>query len=367
MPYLPNIPDYKPFYLQMEGESTASDTAAKWGMIAKSNPYPVFPDPKPRYSVDWKGEDGVAEYIGTGQKLQPLEFSFDFIILSRDLRSLTAARQVRQQFGRFVDRVRGGYFSTYDAYTGLGLNKVRYVGFTQADYWQGGGRLGYIFSVQFICDAPTQRMGFSSGAIVPYSASTYPPAFVPSIADYKPFYVQDTGGIAMDTATQWGAVARLEQPPVMPNAKPAFREDTPQEDGSIGFAPVHFQPIDFSVGFYMKAYTYGDSSAEDILLTQMLSLRTFLASGSPLMVFDSWTDFGKRGVQYMGGSVEDFATGEDWARVIFSLSFRANDPITAVTYQDGSLVPETFAGLNDVNDVPLHSSEDYRLQAETNE
>lgn len=366
MPYLPNIPDYKPFYLQMEGETTASDTAAKWGMIAKSNPYPVFPGPKPRYSVDWKDEDGVAEYIGTGQKLQPLEFSFDFIILSRDLRSLTAARQVRQQFGRFVDRVRGGYFSTYDAYTGIGLNKVRYVGFTQADYWQGGARLGYIFSVQFICDAPTQRMAFSSGAIVPYSASTYPSPFVPSIADYKPFYVQGTSGVAKDTATEWGAVARLEQPPVMPNAKPAFREDTPQEDGGIGFAPAHFQPIDFSVGFYMKAYANGGLSAEDILLTQMLSLRTFLA-GNPLMVLDSWTDFGKRGVQYMGGSVEDFATGDDWARVIFSLSFRANDPITAVTYQDGSLVPETIVGLDDNVGTHLYSNEPYRLQAETNE
>jgi len=275
MPYLPIITDYKPFYIQMDGSTAAADTAQRWGFLLKSSPYPVFPNPKERYSVDWKDEDGADEY-GSVQYLDSVDFSVDFLLLTKDRNNLTSQRQVRQMIGRFVDEVRTDYFSVYDSYTGVGLQKVRYVGFTQSDYWYDGHRTGYVFSVQMTCDDPTTRMMLSSGAIVEYSTTaTLPSVTYPIVSGYKPFYVQAVGGAtATDTRTEWGLTAKADPIPVMPSAKEPFREKDLQANGNEGFASVMLQAVEFSVQFFIKAYASEDMTAEEIVLSRILDFRT---------------------------------------------------------------------------------------------
>ena len=50
------IANYKPFYIQYGELTTAKDTKAEWGMVAKTNPYPLLPTPKDTYNNDWKDE-----------------------------------------------------------------------------------------------------------------------------------------------------------------------------------------------------------------------------------------------------------------------------------------------------------------------
>ena len=67
MPYTPNIPDYKPFYIQCEDDASAKNTATEWGLVAKTNPYPALPDPKEPYKNDFADEDGEEEAISTAE------------------------------------------------------------------------------------------------------------------------------------------------------------------------------------------------------------------------------------------------------------------------------------------------------------
>jgi hypothetical protein len=363
VPYLPVITDYLPFYIQIEGEETANDTAQVWGFLLKSSPYPVFPNPKEKFSVDWKDEDGVDEQ-GGAQMLSSIDFSVDFLLLTKDRNNLSSQTQTRQMIGRFVDAVRGGYFSVYDAYTGIGLRKVRYVGYTPGVYWCDGHRTGDIFSVQMCCDDPTARMMLSNGAIVPYSsAAVLPEPYSPTISGYKPFYIQpESGSTATDTKAAWGLVAKSDPVPVMPNAKEPFREKTPQENGDMGFAAVRLQPIDFRAHFFIKAYDSAPLSAQEILLSRLLAFRTLLTSDR-LLVLDSYTDFGKAKVRYAGGSVDSFVAGGGAACAIVAIDFRALDPVSDVEYEEGSLVVVEYAGLNDVEGVELYDTNAVRLRA----
>ena len=76
MAYAPNIADYKPFWIQ-SGTTAAKNTATEWGMVAKSNPYPLLPTPKEPYKNDWKDESGDDEYNAV-MHYEPIEFSVQF-------------------------------------------------------------------------------------------------------------------------------------------------------------------------------------------------------------------------------------------------------------------------------------------------
>ena len=58
MAYIPNISNYKPFYIQTASDNSAIDTLT-WGMVAKSNPYLALPKPKTPYKNEWKDENGL--------------------------------------------------------------------------------------------------------------------------------------------------------------------------------------------------------------------------------------------------------------------------------------------------------------------
>ena len=62
MAWLPFINDYKPFYIQTTGDAAAWSTT-DYGLVAKSNPYPVMPSPKEPYKNAWKDENGDDEYV----------------------------------------------------------------------------------------------------------------------------------------------------------------------------------------------------------------------------------------------------------------------------------------------------------------
>ena len=53
MAYIPDIIGYKPFYIQTSVDDVAIDTT-QWGLVAKSNPFPILPTPKAPYKNEWK-------------------------------------------------------------------------------------------------------------------------------------------------------------------------------------------------------------------------------------------------------------------------------------------------------------------------
>lgn len=174
MVYIPEIIDYKPFYIQTDVDSTAIDTTF-WGLIAKTNPFPVLPSPKEPYKNDWSDEDGDDEYIGltdkngdyhSGMRYESIEFDVSFYIktIGED-----AEKTMVSQIESFFQKISRKEFKIYDSYTGIGRQKVRYAGFDEESYKRnlkkGNGWARAIFSIKFKVNDPITRITLSNNIL----------------------------------------------------------------------------------------------------------------------------------------------------------------------------------------------------------
>lgn len=164
MPYLPDIRDYKPFYIQTEADASAVDTAAAFGMVAKSNPYPLLPEPKEVFSNDWKDEDGDDEYTA-GMTYKAVEFEVSFYVKAYSTASASAEAVLRSQVDAFFAKVGRGSFRAYDSYTGVGYRDVRYAGYSEESFLRRGDWARAIFTVTFKANDPVTRVALSGGKL----------------------------------------------------------------------------------------------------------------------------------------------------------------------------------------------------------
>ncbi|MBR1698478.1 MAG: hypothetical protein IJ714_01670 [Bacteroidales bacterium] len=167
MPYVPNIPDYKPFYIQTESDVTAKDTAAEWGLVAKTNPYPAMPDPKEPYTNNFHDENGDDEYTDQ-MRYQSFTFQVEFYIKAYASGNTPAVEVLRTQQQAFFNHIKNGEFKVYDAYTGLGRQKVRYAGYEESDngFKARDNWARLIFSVTFKVNDPITSTRLANGSII---------------------------------------------------------------------------------------------------------------------------------------------------------------------------------------------------------
>ncbi len=167
--------------------------------------------------------------------------------------------------------------------------------------------------------------------------------YLPIISDYKPFYIQcEDDTAAIDTAAQWGLVAKANPYPALPQPKEVYSNSFYDEDGDDEYNDeIHYESFTFDVEFFVKAYASGGQSAADVLRKQMSAFFEHIKNGE-FMVYDSYTGLGRRKVRYAGYEEGDdgFKARGDWARLIFSVTFKVNDPVTTVTMSNGVLVEE---------------------------
>lgn len=165
MAYLPDIINYKPFYIQTDVEEGAIDTTT-WGMVAKSNPYPALPTPKEVYKNEWLDENGDDEY-NAQMYYESFEFDVQFYIKTI---GESAESDLRSQIDSFFTKIKSGEFMIYDSYTGLGRQKVRYAGYSEEEYkrmFQSSSNWARaIFTVTFKVNDPITRIVLSEGKLV---------------------------------------------------------------------------------------------------------------------------------------------------------------------------------------------------------
>ena len=174
MVFIPDIIDYKPFYIQTDVDGKAVDTR-EWGLIAKTNPFPALPSPKSPYANDWADEDGEDEYIGitdkngdyhSGMRYESIEFDVTFYIktVGED-----AEKALISQVESFFDKISRREFKIYDSYTGIGRQRVRYAGFDAESYkrnmLKGSGWARAIFSIKFKANDPITRITLADGVL----------------------------------------------------------------------------------------------------------------------------------------------------------------------------------------------------------
>jgi hypothetical protein len=163
MVYIPKILDYKPFYIQADGDQAARDTT-EWGLIAKVNPYPLLPNPKSPFANEWFDEHGDDEWCNK-MYYEPIEFSVSFCVMAYDGENITAEEEIRESVENFFSLIKEGQFSIYDSYSGIGRQKVRYAGYSEEEFTRKGNKARAIFEIRFKANDPVTRMELTNGKI----------------------------------------------------------------------------------------------------------------------------------------------------------------------------------------------------------
>lgn len=164
--------------------------------------------------------------------------------------------------------------------------------------------------------------------------------YIPSIYNYKPFFIQtESDSLAINT-TAWGLIAKVNPYPLLPNPKDPYKNDWHDENGDDEYVKeMHYESIEFSVSFYIKAYDSEEGSAEKVIRKNVDLFFDKIRSGE-FRIYDSYNGIGRRKVRYAGFAEEEFSRKDDWARAIFQISFKINDPVTRMIMQDGSIIAE---------------------------
>lgn len=163
MVYIPDIVDYKPFFIQKEGDEVARNTT-DWGLVAKSNPYPLLPTPKEPYKNEWHDENGDDEWCEE-MHYQSIDMSVSFYAKAYDSETESSEQVIRNQIEDFFSHIASGTFKIYDSYTGIGRGNVRYAGFEEEEFVSREKWSRAIFSVRFKINDPVTRYIISNGKI----------------------------------------------------------------------------------------------------------------------------------------------------------------------------------------------------------
>lgn len=152
-------PSYESEYARVEDGLFVFDSR-EFGLIAKTNPYPIFPDAKEPYKNEWKELSGDEEYIAPdGLRFKPIEFSLGLYIKARrqPMSSLSASDIVKAQVRSFLTAItKCGTFKMYDGYTAIGFDSVRYVGFSLDSFVARDEWARAIYSIKLKVSDPTK-------------------------------------------------------------------------------------------------------------------------------------------------------------------------------------------------------------------
>ena len=163
--------------------------------------------------------------------------------------------------------------------------------------------------------------------------------YVPSIRDYNPFYIQGSGASsATDILTTYKVVVKTHDYPSFRRPKEPYKNDWKDEHGDDEYtAQLFFEAFSFKAECAM--FASGVTARADL----NAGIRAFMdyLSGGEFSTYDAWTGFGFRKVrlaEFKMPSEGDFDEMDGYARVIFTVEFKVNDPMTRMVLSNGSIV-----------------------------
>lgn len=156
--FIPHIKDYKPFFIQTDtGSGKVCHDTTEWGLVARTNPYPVLPKPKEPYRNDWAGADGDDEYTAQ-MHYEGFEMQVGFYVKCFATSTQSATEVLRSQLDSFFSEVRQGEFEVFDSYTKCGFRKVRYGGYGDEEFMARDDWARLCFTVTLKVNDPVSRM-----------------------------------------------------------------------------------------------------------------------------------------------------------------------------------------------------------------
>ena len=162
--------------------------------------------------------------------------------------------------------------------------------------------------------------------------------YIPTILNYKPFYIQNASDATAWDTTTYGMVAQSQPFPESIEVKEPYKNDWKDEHGDDEYvAAMKFKAFEYTVKFYIKAYPVTTVGSEQTAIGVLNGLRSqFFAKLCPgeFKIWDSWQEKGYQKVRFVKSAVEDRGVTDESAWMIFSVTFKVNDPITSVTFSD---------------------------------
>lgn len=159
--------------------------------------------------------------------------------------------------------------------------------------------------------------------------------YVPTIRDYKPFYIQAASdATAWDTRT-YGIVAQSQPFPEVYEVKEPYGNNWHDENGDDEYvAAMKVKSFEHTIKFYIKALPATGKTAIGVLNGLRDQFRAKLIPGE-FKIWDSWQERGYTKVRFVKESVETRVISDEAAWMIFSVTFKVNDPTTRVSYSNG--------------------------------
>ena len=166
--------------------------------------------------------------------------------------------------------------------------------------------------------------------------------YVPPIRDYKPFYIQvGTASTATDIKDTYKVVVKTHDYPSYRKPKEPYKNDWKDEHGDDEYTEqLFFQAFTFKAECVMFAKGSSEDAAIADLKEGITDFMDFL-SGGEFSTYDGWTGFGFQHVRlgaFNMPSNGDYDTLDGKSRVIFTVEFKVNDPMTMMTLDDGEIV-----------------------------
>ena len=161
---VPNISDYRPFYIQLK-TGFAINILDTYKVVVKAREYPSSLKVKEPYKNNWKDRNGDEEYIAEdGLKFEAFNLKLDCAMFASAASTDTAIADIQAGMRAFQNALARGFMFTYDAYTGFGFRDVRLQEFPTPpedayDVWNGNTRL--LFPVTLKVNDPKTQMRYN--------------------------------------------------------------------------------------------------------------------------------------------------------------------------------------------------------------
>lgn len=166
-------------------------------------------------------------------------------------------------------------------------------------------------------------------------------AYYPTILGYKPFFIQTCLDYeAVNVMTEFGMIVKAHPYPLLPSPKKPYSNDWKDENGDDEFtSPMFYEAEEVEYDVVIKTFATDDEGAETILRRQVDAFFAKIHCGE-FGFYDAYTGIGRRRVRYAGYKPKEFKAKDGWARAIFTLTFKVNDPMTRMILADGRIEKE---------------------------
>lgn len=166
--------------------------------------------------------------------------------------------------------------------------------------------------------------------------------YLPTIRNYAPFYIQrEADSSAIDIRTTYGVIIMVHEYPSKRKVKTPYKNDWKDRDGDDEWNNVlQYEAFDIKAKCVIFTQDPDSDAARSELRTAVWAFQESIRDGE-FKIYDSWTKYGFQKVrldefQEIGDGDFDERFGR--CRLIFTISFKVNDPITRMTLSDGSIV-----------------------------